>query len=87
MIIQIRPVFSSNPSGSLIRDLFFPSVYDALFLIRPACNFRDGRLIKNYIVNYSQYFIELPFNDGYLFGLIHLLPVSYRSHLDKSLLL
>ena len=84
MIIQIRPVLLVGGIGSLLRDLFFPSVYDALFLIRPSCNFRDGRLIKNYTVNFSQYFIELPFNDGYLGALIHLIPANYRSRLDRA---
>ena len=75
MIIQIRPVLL------VVRDVFLPSVYDALLLIRPSCNFRDGRVIKNYTANFRQYFIELPFNDGYLFGLIHLIPANYRSTL------
>ncbi len=74
MIIQIRPV-------SLVqRDVFLPSVYDALLVIRPSCNFRDGRVIQN--ANFRQYFIELPFHDGYLFALIHLIPANYRSTLN-----
>ena len=93
MIIQIRPVLlvvGSNHLGSRkyestgpesMRDVFLPSVYDALLVIRPSCNFRDGRVIKNYTANFRQYFIELPFNDGYLFGLIHLIPANYRSTL------
>ena len=73
MIIQIRPVCK------VVRDGFLPSVYDALLVIRPSCNFRDGRVIKNYTANFRQYFIELPFNDGYLLGLIHLISANYRS--------
>ena len=76
MIIQIRPVL-------LVRDVFLPSVYDALLVIRPSCYFRDGRVIQNYTANFRQYFIELPFNDGYLFGLIHLIPVNYRCALHS----
>ena len=78
MIIQIREVLL------VVRDLFLPSVYDALFLIRPSLNFRDGRVIKNYTVNFRQYFIELPFNHAYLLALIHLIPADYRSRLDTS---
>ncbi len=62
-----------------MRDVLLPSVYDALLVIRPSCNFRDGRVIINYTANFRQYFIELPFNDGYLFGLMHLIPLNYRS--------
>jgi hypothetical protein len=39
--VQIRPVCK------VVRDVFLPSVYDALLVIRPSCNFRDGRLITN----------------------------------------
>lgn len=72
MIIEIRLMLS-------MRDVLLPSVYDALLVIRPECNFRDGRVIINYTANFRQYFIELPFNDGYLFGLMHLIPFHYRS--------
>ncbi len=72
MIIEIRLMLS-------MRDVLLPSVYDALLVIRPSCNFRDGRVIINYTANFRQYFIELPFNDGYLFGLMHLIPLNYRS--------
>ena len=73
MIIQIRPVLL------LVPDVFFGSVYDALLLIRPSCNFRDGRVIQNYTTNQAQYFIELPFNDAYVSGLIHLAAANYSS--------
>ena len=78
MIIEIRPVLL------LLRHLFLPSIYDTLLVIRPGCNFRDARVIKNYTANFRQYFIELPFNHGYLFGLIHVIPADYRSTLDTS---
>ena len=78
MIIEIRPVLL------LLRHLFLPSIYDTLLVIRPQCNFRDARVIKNYTANFRQYFIELPFNDGYLRGLIHLISVQYRSTLGSS---
>ena len=78
MIIEIRPVLL------LLRHLFLPSIYDTLLLIRPGCNFRDARVIKNYTANFRQYFIELPFNDGYLFPVIHLISVQYRSTLGSS---
>eukprot|EP00415_Alexandrium_ostenfeldii_P004708 UN4708 len=66
------------------RYVFLPSVYDALLVIRPSCNFRDGTVVKNCAANLGQYFVELPFNDSYLFGLIHLIPVDYKSTLRYS---
>jgi hypothetical protein len=46
MMTQIRPVLP------IAADVFFPSVYDALFLIRPSCNFRDGTVVKNCVVDF-----------------------------------
>ena len=77
MIIEIREVLL------VVRDLFLPSVYDGLFLIRPLLNFRDGRVIKNYTESLSPYLIGLPFNHGYFFSLIHLIPADYPSRLDS----
>jgi len=76
MMTQIRPVLSV-----VIRDVFLPSVYDALLVIRPSSNFRDGTAIKNCMAYFGQYFVELPFNDGYLFALIHLVPSQYHNRL------
>ena len=91
MIIQIRPVLLP---GGLVRlhlfcyyeprDVFLPSVYDALLVIRPSCTFRDGTLIINYTPHQAQYFSELPFNDGYLIGVIHLLCTNYKSSYHGS---
>mmetsp|Transcript_28900 Transcript_28900/g.65363 ORF Transcript_28900/g.65363 Transcript_28900/m.65363 type:complete len:736 (-) Transcript_28900:8-2215(-) len=77
MMTQLRPVLS------VVRDVFLPSVYDALLVIRPSCNFRDGTVVKNCMANFGQYFVELPFNDSYLFGLIHLIPADYKSTLHS----
>ena len=77
MIIQIRPVLL------LVRDVFFASVYDALLLIRPSCNFRDGRVIQNYTANQAQYFIELPYNSSYFLGLIHVTAANYSSRMSR----
>merc|ERR1711920_690954 len=52
-----------------------------LLVIRPSCNFRDGTVVKNCMANFGQYFVELPFNDSYLFGLVHLIPADYKSTL------
>ena len=74
------PPCCSHRTATLV---FLPSVYDALLLIRPACNFRDGIFIKNYVRDIldlqKAYLHELPFNDAYGVGLIHLCCANYRS--------
>ena len=77
MMTQIRPVLS------VARDIFLPSVYDAMIVIRPTSNFRDGTVVKNAITNFTQYLVEMPFNDSYFFALIHLIPADYKSTLQS----
>ena len=71
-------ILASGSSG--YKDVFLPSVYDALLLTRPTCDFRDGRLITS--SNFTQYLIELAFNDSYLFAMMHLIPADYTETLD-----
>jgi F-type H+-transporting ATPase subunit beta len=59
--------------------LLLGSVYDATLLVRPSCNFRDSRVIKNCIANQAQYYNQLPFNDSYLSALTHLCCANYTS--------
>jgi hypothetical protein len=56
-------------------DIFLPSVYDALFIIRSSLNFRDGTVVKCPYI--GQYLSSLPFNDSYLLSFIHLMPANY----------
>jgi hypothetical protein len=68
---QLKPLSS-------LRDIFLPSVYDALLVLRPSCNFRDGTVVTS-ILNNPEYSAELPYNDNYLLGLIHISCANYRS--------
>ena len=63
------------------KDVFLPSVYDALLLTRSTCDFRDGRLITS--PNFTQYLAEIPFNDSYLFAIMHLIPADYTERLES----
>ena len=57
--------------------MFLPSVYDALVVTRPSTHFRDGIVVTNRMLEFSEYFVELPFNESYLLGIIHLISVNY----------
>lgn len=76
-----RERYMANILASGYKDVFLPSVYDALLLTRPTCDFRDGRLITS--PNFTQYLAELPFNDSYLFAMMHLIPADYTEALDS----
>lgn len=72
MVNQVKPLV---PNSSVA--VFFPSVYDSLSVIRPLSCFRDGTVIKNKAADFGNYFNEIPYNDSYLFGLLHLINSSY----------
>ena len=72
--------FLIGPVVSLIaRDIPFPTIYDAMLIVRPLCNFKDGTVIRNTVVILSAYLSEVLFSDSYLLGFIHLLPIGYYS--------
>ena len=77
LVLQVQPVFK------IARDVFLPSVLDVVLVTRPTCNFRDGLVVKNRTSCFRPYLVEIPFNDGYLFGIIHLVPGNYRSTLHS----
>jgi hypothetical protein len=63
--------------------VFLPSVYDSLIVTRPACNFRDGTVVENCASTFGHYFVELPFNDRYILGIMHLIPADYKTTLHS----
>jgi len=56
-------------------DMFLPSVYDSLLVLRSSSNLRDGTVVK--CPHIGQYLASVPFNDSYFFSLLHLVPVDY----------
>jgi F-type H+-transporting ATPase subunit beta len=66
-------------------EMFLPSVYDSLLVLRSSSNLRDGTVVK--CPHIGQYLASVPFNDSYLFSLLHLVPVDYSlltaSHSDS----
>ena len=67
----------------LETELFIPCVYDALVVIRPSINFRDGLVVKNTMVDFTGFIAELPYNENLFMGLIHILPGNYSSIMDN----
>jgi F-type H+-transporting ATPase subunit beta len=65
--------------------LLLGSVYDAILLIRPSCSFRDSTVVKNCMADQVQFYNQLPFNDSYLFALLHICCANYTSTYHGSL--
>lgn len=72
-------VFLVKPVLNISKDLFFPSVFDAVVILRPSSNFRDGRFINGWNDGQTAFFTELPYNDTYLLAFLHLIPGDYSS--------
>lgn len=62
-----------------------PSVFDSLLVIRPAVNFRDGVVVKNFGEEGRRYMHEIPYNDCVMLGLCHLLPSDYGTNYSSVL--
>ena len=56
-------------------DIFLPSVYDTLYILRSSSNLRDGTVVR--YLHIRQYLSSLPFNDSYLLSFLHLMPANY----------
>ena len=56
-------------------EMFLPSVYDSLLVLKSSSNLRDGTVVR--YLHIRQYFTSMPFNDSYLFSFLHLMPVNY----------
>lgn len=61
------------------RYLFVPCVYDAILIIRPCINFRDGTSASNSKFQHSHYLAQMPFNDSLMLSLVNVIPVEYSS--------
>jgi F-type H+-transporting ATPase subunit beta len=67
---------------SFETELFFPCIYDALVVVRPNINFRDGLVVSNSMTKFSQFLSEIPYNESLCLGLAHVLPGSYHDCYD-----
>jgi hypothetical protein len=77
MLAQMRPCCS-------LQNAFLPSINDALLVIRPTCNFRDGTVVTNCMVDQATYLVQMAFNDSYCFAFLGLVPVHYTSSQPTS---
>ena len=56
-------------------EMFLPSVYDSLLVLKSSSHLRDGTVVRCLYIN--EYLTSIPFNDSYLFSFLHLMPVNY----------
>lgn len=81
VLSAVSPVLGSSSQRDL---LFCTSVYDAVFVVRPSCNLRDGTLLKGWNLQQISLFAELPYMDSYVLALVHLVPADYIQRMDSK---
>ena len=79
MLNQLRVIVLLN----IVREVYLPSVYDAMLVIRPSTSFRDGIVVFNCIAYFRRYLFVMPYHASYLFGLLYLIPVDYESQISS----
>jgi F-type H+-transporting ATPase subunit beta len=63
------------------RDLFYPTVYDSITIIRPSVCFREGITMANCMTQFQAFILDLPYHETYLLAVTHLIPASYEHNL------
>jgi len=63
------------------RDLFYPTVYDSLTIIRPSVCFREGITMANCMTQFQAFILDLPYQESYLLAVSHLIPAAYEHNL------
>lgn len=64
------------------RDIFYPTVYDSITVVRPSISFREGLTIANCMMHFHAFILDIPYNDTYLLAATHLILIVYGSNLQ-----
>jgi hypothetical protein len=58
-------------------ELCLPSVFDALLVMRPVYNFRDGTTLANSSASLVTYLMQIPFHDSFALSLLSAISGQY----------
>jgi hypothetical protein len=64
------------------RDIFYPTVYDSITIVRPSVSFREGITMANCMTRFHTFILDIPYHETYLLAATHLIPVAYGSNLQ-----
>ena len=64
------------------RDVFYPTVYDSMTIVRPSVCFREGITATNCMSRFNTFILGLPYNTAYLLAVTHLILADYRHSLE-----
>lgn len=55
------------------RDIFYPTVYDSITIVRPSISFREGITSANCMTYFHAFILDIPYNETYLLAVAHLI--------------
>ena len=58
------------------RDLFYPTVYDSITVVRPSVCFREGITVVNSMTRFHTFISEILYHETYLLAVTHLISQS-----------
>merc|ERR1712087_666526 len=67
---------------SVDRDIFYPSVYDSISIIRPSTCFREGITLSNCLSDYRAFLSQITYQESYLLAVSHLVPADYQIEME-----
>ena len=63
------------------RDLFYPTVYDSVTVVRPSVCFREGITVINHMTQFQTFILDLLYQETYLLAVTHLILTLYEHNL------
>ena len=64
------------------RQIFYPTVYDSMTIVRPSISFREGITVANCMTYFHAFILDIPYMETYLLAATHLIPIVYGSNLQ-----
>jgi F-type H+-transporting ATPase subunit beta len=74
---------ATTPSEYISRDIFYPSVYDSITVIRPSVCFREGITMDNCMSSFYTFLKNLPYQESYILATTHLIPAEYDTIIES----
>jgi F-type H+-transporting ATPase subunit beta len=66
----------------IARQIFYPTVYDSMTIVRPSVSFREGITMANCMTRFHAFILDIPYMETYLLATTHLIPAAYGSNLQ-----
>lgn len=66
----------------IAREIFYPTVYDSMTIVRPSVSFREGITMANCMTRFHAFILDIPYTETYLLAVTNLIPAAYGKNLQ-----